>query len=138
MHAGAGCSLRELGYGLSSRDTVLTWQVTGSGALRDGIEAARNTRDGQPALAPDGRTVIDGQVFGARPFAPRIFCALRAQRAGHDESGVGVSRGHWGPKSAELAATGDLAAGWRREPNLGHGQCQAEQRRRRQIDFVRL
>jgi WD40 repeat protein len=49
----------------SSRDTVLTWQVTGSGALRDGIEAARNTRDGEPALAPDGRTVIDGQAFGS-------------------------------------------------------------------------
>jgi hypothetical protein len=48
----------------SSRDTVLTWQVTASGALRDLTEAARNTWDGQPALAPDGRTVIDGQVFG--------------------------------------------------------------------------
>jgi hypothetical protein len=49
----------------SSRDTVLTWQVTASGALRDGTEAARNTWDGQPALAPDGRTVIDGQIFGS-------------------------------------------------------------------------
>jgi hypothetical protein len=49
----------------SSRDTVLTWPVTTSGALRDGTEAARNTWDGQPALAPDGRTVIDGQVFGS-------------------------------------------------------------------------
>ena len=48
----------------SSRDTVLTWQVTASGVLRDGTEAARNTWDGQPALAPDGRTVIDGQIFG--------------------------------------------------------------------------
>ena len=48
----------------SSRDTVLTWQVSASGALRDGTEAARNTWDGQPALAPDGRTVIDGQIFG--------------------------------------------------------------------------
>jgi WD40 repeat protein len=48
----------------SSRDTVLTWPVTASGALRDSTEAARNTWDGQPALAPDGRTVIDGQIFG--------------------------------------------------------------------------
>jgi hypothetical protein len=48
----------------SSRDTVLTWQVTASGALRDAAEATRNTWDGQPALAPDGRTVVDGQIFG--------------------------------------------------------------------------
>ena len=48
----------------SSRDTVLTWPVTASGALRDLTEAARKTWDGQPAPAPDGRTVIDGQVFG--------------------------------------------------------------------------
>lgn len=48
----------------SSRDTVLTWQVTASGGLRDLTETARNTWDGLPALAPDGRTVIDGQVFG--------------------------------------------------------------------------
>jgi len=47
-----------------SRDTVLTWQVTASGALRNGTEAARNTWDGQPALAPDGRTIVDGQIFG--------------------------------------------------------------------------
>lgn len=47
-----------------SRDTVLTWQVTASGALRNGTEAARNTWDGQTALAPDGRTIVDGQIFG--------------------------------------------------------------------------
>jgi hypothetical protein len=47
-----------------ARDTVLTWQVTASGALRDRAEAYRNIYDGQPALAPDGRTVIDGQIFG--------------------------------------------------------------------------
>lgn len=47
-----------------SRDTALTWSVTASGALGDDSEATRNTWDGLPALAPDGRTIIDGQVFG--------------------------------------------------------------------------
>jgi WD40 repeat protein len=47
-----------------SRDTVLTWPVTASGALGHDVEATRDTWDGLPALAPDGRTVIDGQIFG--------------------------------------------------------------------------
>jgi hypothetical protein len=48
-----------------SRDTVLTWPVTASGALGEGTEVTRDTWDGLPALAPDGRTVIDGQIFGS-------------------------------------------------------------------------
>ena len=48
----------------SSRDTAFTWQVTASGSLTGGISAARDTWDGQPALAPDGRTIVDGSAFG--------------------------------------------------------------------------
>ena len=29
-----------------------------------GTSAARDTWDGQPALAPDGRTIVDGSAFG--------------------------------------------------------------------------
>jgi WD40 repeat protein len=48
----------------SSRDTAFTWQVTASGSLTGGTSAARDTWDGQPALAPDGRTIVDGSAFG--------------------------------------------------------------------------
>ena len=48
----------------SSRDTAFTWQVTASGSLTGGTSAARDTWDGQPALAPDGRTIVDGLAFG--------------------------------------------------------------------------
>jgi len=48
----------------SSRDTAFTWQVTASGSLTGSTSAARDTWDGQPALAPDGRTIVDGSAFG--------------------------------------------------------------------------
>ena len=48
----------------SSRDTAFTWPVTASGSLASGTSAARDTWDGQPALAPDGRTIVDGSAFG--------------------------------------------------------------------------
>jgi hypothetical protein len=48
----------------SSRDTAFTWQVTASGSLTGGTSAARDAWDGQPALAPDGRTIVDGSAFG--------------------------------------------------------------------------
>ena len=48
----------------SSRDTAFTWQVTAAGSLTGGTSAARDTWDGQPALAPDGRTIVDGSPFG--------------------------------------------------------------------------
>ena len=48
----------------SSRDTAFTWQVTAAGSLTGGTSAARDTWDGQPALAPDGRTIVDGSAFG--------------------------------------------------------------------------
>jgi len=48
----------------SSRDTAFTWQVTASGRLTGGTSAARDTWDGQPTLAPDGRTIVDGSPFG--------------------------------------------------------------------------
>ena len=48
----------------SSRDTAFSWQVTTSGSLTGGTSAARDTWDGQPALAPDGRTIVDGSAFG--------------------------------------------------------------------------
>jgi hypothetical protein len=46
------------------RDTAFTWQVTASGRLTGGTSAARDAWDGQPALAPDGRTIVDGSAFG--------------------------------------------------------------------------
>jgi WD40 repeat protein len=49
----------------SSRDTVITWQVAASGALGGDTAAVRDTRDAQPELAPDGRTVVDGAPFGS-------------------------------------------------------------------------
>jgi WD40 repeat protein len=48
----------------SSRDTAFTWQVAASGTLADGTSSALDTWDGQPALAPDGRTIVDGSAFG--------------------------------------------------------------------------
>ena len=38
--------------------------MTASGSLTGGTSAARDTWDGQPALAPDGRTIVDGSAFG--------------------------------------------------------------------------
>ena len=43
-----------------SRDTVFTWKVTSSGAVGSVTIDARDVRDIQPTLAPDGRTVADG------------------------------------------------------------------------------
>jgi WD domain, G-beta repeat len=48
----------------SSRDTAFTWHVTASGGLTGVTSAAHDTWDGQPALAPDGRTIVDGSAFG--------------------------------------------------------------------------
>ncbi len=49
----------------SSRDTAFTWQVNAiSGSLSGGTSAARDTWDGQPGVAADGRTIIDGSAFG--------------------------------------------------------------------------
>jgi len=48
----------------SSRDTAFTWTVTASAGLAGETSAARDTWDGQPALAPDGRTIVDGSAFG--------------------------------------------------------------------------
>lgn len=44
----------------AARDTVFTWTVTRSGTLGALAIAFRNVKDGQPTLAPDGRTVVDG------------------------------------------------------------------------------
>ena len=48
----------------SSRDTAFSWPVTAAGGLASETSAARETWDGQPALAPDGRTIVDGSAFG--------------------------------------------------------------------------
>jgi len=48
----------------SSWDTAFTWRVTAPGELTGGTSAAHDTWDGQPALAPDGRTIVDGSSFG--------------------------------------------------------------------------
>jgi hypothetical protein len=47
-----------------SRDTVLTWPVIAPGTLGAATSASRDTRDGYPAVAPDGRTIVDGAIFG--------------------------------------------------------------------------
>ena len=43
-----------------SRDTVFTWNLTGAGAVTGFSTAFRNIVGDLPALAPDGRTVVDG------------------------------------------------------------------------------
>jgi hypothetical protein len=43
-----------------SRDTVFSWNLTGSGAVTGFSTAFRNVVGDLPALAPDGRTVVDG------------------------------------------------------------------------------
>jgi hypothetical protein len=43
-----------------SRDTVFTWNLTSSGAVTGFSTAFRNIVGDLPALAPDGRTVVDG------------------------------------------------------------------------------
>jgi WD40 repeat protein len=48
----------------SSRDTVSTWQVSAAGDLSGGRVSALNGWDGQPAVGPDGRTIVDGSPFG--------------------------------------------------------------------------
>ena len=47
-------------YSIAARDTVFTWNVTCSGAVSGVTTVTRNGKDGQPTLAPDGRTVADG------------------------------------------------------------------------------
>ena len=43
-----------------SRDTVFTWNLTGSGAVTGFSTIFRNIVGDWPTLAPDGRTVVDG------------------------------------------------------------------------------
>ena len=49
---------------LAARDTVFTWQVTGSGDLSDLTTIFRDVNDAQPALAPGARMVADGALTG--------------------------------------------------------------------------
>jgi hypothetical protein len=72
-----------------------------------GLASASRRREG-------ARPARSGACGSARPFVPRIFCALRAQRRRHDESGVpGISRRRQERKDPELAAVGGLPVGWR-------------------------
>jgi WD40 repeat protein len=48
----------------AARDTVFTWQVTGSGDLSDLTTIFRDVNDAQPVLAPGDRTVADGSLTG--------------------------------------------------------------------------
>ena len=48
----------------AARDTVFTWQVTGSGALSDLTTIFRDVNNAQPALAPGARIVADGSLTG--------------------------------------------------------------------------
>jgi WD40 repeat protein len=48
----------------AARDTVFTWQVTGSGALSDVTTIFRDVSDAQPTLTAGGRIVADGSVTG--------------------------------------------------------------------------
>ena len=47
-------------YSNVSRDTVFTWNVTGSGTVGGVTTITRDVKDLQPTLAPNGRTVADG------------------------------------------------------------------------------
>ena len=48
----------------AARDTVFTWQVTGSGDLSDLTIIFRDVNDAQPVLAPGGRILADGSLTG--------------------------------------------------------------------------
>jgi len=48
----------------AARDTVFTWQVTGSGDLSDLTIMFRDVNDAQPVLAPGGRILADGSLKG--------------------------------------------------------------------------
>jgi len=48
----------------AARDTVFTWQVTGSGDLSDLTIMFRDVNDAQPVLAPGGRILADGSLTG--------------------------------------------------------------------------
>jgi WD40 repeat protein len=48
----------------AARDTVYTWQVTGSGDLSDLTIMFRDVNDAQPVLAPGGRILADGSLKG--------------------------------------------------------------------------
>ena len=48
----------------AARDTVFTWQVTGSGDLSDVTTMFRDVNDAQPVLAPGGRILADGSLTG--------------------------------------------------------------------------
>jgi hypothetical protein len=79
--------------GNASRDTAFTWQVTASGSLAGGTSATRDTWDGQPALAPDGRTIVDGSAFG-RPAVglwELLAAAGQPQRARAAATGSSIS-----------------------------------------------
>ena len=51
---------------MAARDTVFTWQVTGSGDLSGLTTIFRDVNDAQPTLAPDARIVVDGSVTGGQ------------------------------------------------------------------------
>src|SRR5690242_9839819 len=48
----------------AARDTVFTWQVTGSGDLSDLTTIFRDVNDAQPTLAMGDRSVADGSLTG--------------------------------------------------------------------------
>jgi WD40 repeat protein len=48
----------------AARDTVFTWQVTGSGDLSDLTTIFRDVNDAQPTLGPGDRIVADGSLIG--------------------------------------------------------------------------
>ena len=50
----------------AARDTVLTWQVAGSGVLSDLTTIFRDVSDAQPILAPGARIVADGSLTGGQ------------------------------------------------------------------------
>ena len=54
----------ETSPGTAARDTVFTWQVTGSGALSGLTTIFRDVSDAQPTLTAGGRIVADGSAIG--------------------------------------------------------------------------
>ena len=54
----------ETSPGTAARDTVFTWQVTGSGALSGLTTVFRDVSDAQPILTAGGRVVADGSAVG--------------------------------------------------------------------------
>jgi hypothetical protein len=87
-------------------------------ALRAAGLASASRREAAHGCAPGAVR----RMRSAKPFAPRSFCAWRAQRRSHNASGPPASAGGARSARARAGVTGDLPVGW-------HHQAEPRSRR---------